>query len=575
MRSFFYKALDWIRWSFGVMPRSAFKKQKVYLFLHYFAVLLCTVLLGAFSDSITPKTWDFPSQLGSLQHVFWGVVFINVYTIVRIVLYLLKLFGIEDDSEFPEIEADWIEILDALHQERLHIHELPLFIVNGLTPQQEQRIFQEAANVTWSKVAPKGNSAVVRAYIHDHPDDGAIFLCCTFVGATNMQQGKERSSSAWQPSRGFSKADTTSPFEGRRRHDVMDPVRSPNDTQRVNSPDDLAFAEDAPSDQAFADDASDATAIPEIDESPSSDQPTVSNHGVVGDFFATMTPGGLDRVMDTMQGLRVDAVAETDRSQMLEPLSKDELMMGGRRMSFLCRLIRNARSPEVPINGLLQAIPYSWEQDVDYARRLAPAIRTDIVKVHECFHLQFPVIVVTTDLDDVTGIKEFIMRGERLQPGLRNSRAGHRFAPGADVNEKNAKWVVDGGLQWIRGWVYSAFARDIDNADNRKLFTMLCEVSQHEPAMVTLLSQSLYGVVTPAPRLYGNYFWAAGKSSTRQGFVQGVLKKLIEVQGDVADTPQARQRQRRATIWGWICFLVAAILFGVSAWLAYEAGTRG
>lgn len=550
MRWFFYKALEWIRLLCGVMPRSGFGKHKIFLFVHYFAVLVIAVLLAFGTEWINQHLWAGPKQLdGWLKDYFWGVVFVNLYLIVRIVLYLVAVLGIEEHSEFPDIEEDWNQVVEALDHEKLHVSDLPLFIVNGLTPQQEHTIFRKASRISWKAIAPKGNSAVMRAYINDHQEKGAVFLCCTFVGATNLQQGKEKASSSRHSSEELSN-DFDGTIDAGRLGEMISPGPTPDATSRS---DDMAFANDST-------DVDMASGMANYQPpAPRPEHPSENDGGGLGGFLGTLAPGGLDQAMGTMQGLRVGPV-ETKVRKQLEPLSELETMMGVRRMAFLCQLIVQARGKVVPINGLLQAIPYSWGQSVANAENLAPALRADVAAIHESLQLQFPVIVVTTELDDVTDIKEFITRGERLQPGFRNSRAGHRFAPGADVDARGAKWVVDGAIQWFRGWVYAAFAQDLDSTDNRNLFHMLCEVSQRQKALKSLLWRSLSNVSLPPLRLYGNYFWASGTSNQRQAFVQGVLTKMVEVQGDVAYTPQARKKQQRHSIVGWILFALSGIL---------------
>ena len=76
------------------------------------------------------------------------------------------------------------------------------------------------------------------------------------------------------------------------------------------------------------------------------------------------------------------------------------------------------------INGMLQAYPFSWASDPEYSAKLAPAIREDLVAVHDSFQLQFPVVAMVTELDAISGMKDFLLRSERLHPGLRLSRAG-------------------------------------------------------------------------------------------------------------------------------------------------------
>ncbi len=293
--------------------------------------------------------------------------------------------------------------------------------------------------------------------------------------------------------------------------------------------------------------------------------------GALGGFFGTIAPGGLKRAMETFAALR-SSEAKGFGKKRLAPLDDVELMLGVRRMEFLCSLISESRRPYCPINGMLQAIPFSWAEDLEYAKKLAPSVREDVIAVHEKLQLQFPVVAVITELDDVSGMREFILRAERMQPGLRLSRAGSSFAPGADVSDANAAWVIERAMQWFRGWIYSAFSHDIENRENQRLFCMLCAINQRQSALVTLLREAMYKAVDPRPRLQGCYFCATGKASTEQGFIRGVLDKLPESQGEVAWTPQLQKSQQRAANLGW-CFLAAAgLLFVASISLVLSIG---
>ena len=122
-----------------------------------------------------------------MNRIWCGLVFLVIYAIARVLLYLSTLLGIEEESEFTDIDRDWQEALEALDRERLYIDELPLFMVNGLTPQQEQSAFDAASGIQWKVVAPPvgQGSAVLRVYAHDD----AIFVSCTGIGTTNCQHG--------------------------------------------------------------------------------------------------------------------------------------------------------------------------------------------------------------------------------------------------------------------------------------------------------------------------------------------------------------------------------------------------
>lgn len=542
--SILLKMMEWVRWMFGVVPRSAVGSPRMFLIVHYSFMAFLAILCAIFSDALRTLV-GFPPDMehlqGPLENYLCGILFVLCYAIVRVVLFLLKLLGIEDESDFPDIEADWKEILTAFSRERIYIDDLPLFLVNGFTPQQEQSAFEAASNIEWRVIAPplSQTSAVVRAFARED----AIFVCCTGIGATNCQQGKV-----------VDVTDGNSSDSGMLRAGVFRPGGGVTGTRR---------AEELP--EVIPNTRSATGTIRSMNSAGA--ESMVSTPRGMGAFFGTMTPGGLKRAMESFSAINRGSQKGYGKKRVM-PLSEVESLVGIRRMQFLCGLIAKARAPFCQINGMLQAVPFSWAAEVEYARKLAPAIKDDLIAVHETFQLQFPVVAVVTEVDSVSGMRDFLLRAERMQPGLRLSRSGSSFAPGAEVNDKNAAWIVDRGLQWFRGWVYTAFSSDIDNRDNQKLFQMLCEISQRRQGLITLLRDSLYRIVQPSPRLHGVYFSATGRASTEQGFIRGVLDKLPESQGMVAWTPQLVRSQQRSKLFS-ICFFTAAVLVSGMAVAVY------
>jgi len=525
---------------FGIFPRSAVGSRKIYLIVHYSFIAIMALLLGWFSDPIRgfigyAQKMEHLSSVPWLEGCLCGVLFLLFYAIVRVVLLLLQLLGIEDESDFPDIESDWKEILSALEREGLPIDELPLFLVNGLTPDQEKSAFESASNITWRvNGAPYNRPS---ASIHAFANDDAIYLSCTNIGTTNIQQGKVAEisdvsavSGMFQPSAAVT---------GTRKAEGV-PRQAPAPPRSVTGTNPSGPALMPPS------------------AAPASSSPASPSPGRgFGAIFGTMAPGGLKRAMETVTAINRGAQKGYGKKR-VEPLTSMDLQIGVRRMQFLCGLIAKARHPFCQINGMLQAYPFSWASDTEYSRKLAPAIREDLQVVHNTFQLQFPVVAVVTEVDDVSGIKDFMLRVERMQPGIRLSRAGSSYAAGAEVTDKNAEWIVDRGMEWFRGWIYTAFATDLDNRDNQKLFQMMCEISQRRKELASLLNSTMYKVVQPGVRLHGVYFSATGRAATEQGFVRGVLDKVLESPGMVAWTPELLRQKRRAGILSWL-YIVGSI----------------
>ena len=545
MTYYFYQAIEWSRWLVGLVPRSSIGPARYYLIIHYTFVAVLTLLLAYFTpelQKVLPLSGENTGLPDFVVRYWYGILFLVVYGLVRNVVWLLSLLGPDGCSEFPQLEADWREILSELERERLPIDELPLFLVNGLTPEQEnnafEAAFQSAEGSAWKVIAPPSDrkGTVIRAYANDE----AIFLCTPGVGATSIQLGKlSRGGHGARVETAVSSGDFSSvtgtmkagalPFGNARGGPVSQTQLAPARTEQAAGP-------------ATQSAASEATPM------------------------GTMLPGSLQKVMQTVSQFSGNAVKGVGR-QRLEPLSKLELLAGQKQLQYLCGLISRSRFPWIGLNGLLQAIPLSWASSADYARSLAPAIRHDIVEIHSALHLQCPLVAMVTELDDVAGVREFIIRGERLQPGLRKSRAGSSFPAGAEVSDTHAEWLVDAGLRWFRGWSYRAFAEDLDSHENTKLFQMVCELAERREGLKLLLREIFYRTLKPAVRLQGLYFAATGKANTEQGFIHGVLRKLPECQNDVAWNPSFLRDRRQRKIYTVSCFAGSFVALAISVYL--------
>ncbi len=511
---------------------------------------------------------------------FWcGFVFLLGYAIVRVVLYLLAILGIEEEGEFPDIDRPWEKAMAALNDDGLSIDDLPLFLVNGLTPQQEQSVFQEAAGIDWLVVSPPANETNAPLRVFANTD--AIFISCTGIGSVSCQQGKV--------------VDGNMTGGGR----MNAPIGVGNQTQVAGGPGGIMAAARAGTGTIVGGAAPPpkppkvggtvapggappmaASAPPSAASPPPTSAPAappkatgtlVSIRSALAQ--ATMSPGGVQRAMKSFAS--ADAQDKGYGKKQVAPISEEEGEFGSRRMDYLCTKIREARSPYCPINGFMQAIPVTWAASEEYAKKLAPAIRYDVETVHESLQLQFPVVVVFSELDSLPGLKEFLVRLERIQRGIRNSRAGSRFWPGATIDAKSVELVLDRAMNWFRGWIYAAFADDISSAENQSLFHLLCSIRQKKSALEVLLRGSLYQVTDPEMRLSGCYFSATGAGATEQGFIRGVLDRLVEMEEEVAWSPELSRSLSKQTMLSRLLIGGAAAIAAANAFIIYNLIQRG
>lgn len=548
----FSKVLKWFKWIFGVVPKSAIGSPVVFRVVHYTMVAILALIFGIFSNSIM-ELLHIPQQRHEgfeLIDRYWaGFVFLLAYAIVRVVLYLLTILGIEEESEFKDIDRPWEQALADLEDEGILIDDLPLFLVNGLTPQQEQSVFLESSNIEWKVTSPPPNDTGAPLRVFANSD--AIFVSCTGIGSVSLQQGKVVDGSP-----GASLGGGVSP-----------PIGVGNQTQ---------VAGQIGSIMSGARPAT-GTIVGGLGASPppASPPPPVATTATgtlrsIGAAFAqaTMSPGGVQRAMKSYSGQGAEGKGYGKKQ--VAPITDLEAELGSLRMDYLCSLIKNARQPYCPINGLLQAIPVTWAASYEEARKLAPAIRYDLECIHESLQLQFPVVVVFSELDSLPGLKEFLKRLERVQRGIRGSRAGSRYWPGAEINMENVDLVIDRAMNWFRGWIYAAFDNDINSSENQSLFHLLCSIRQRKSAMSVLLREGLSHVADPEIRLSGCYFSATGAGATEQGFIRGVLDRLVEMEEEVAWSPELTRSLGKQSFWTNLMIGGTVLLALVNAYVAFQ-----
>ncbi|MFK7818582.1 MAG: type VI secretion protein IcmF/TssM N-terminal domain-containing protein [Planctomycetaceae bacterium] len=546
MQSIYYRTMEILRWIFGVVPRSAIGSPVVFRVVHYTFWALVIIVAGLCSTWVRPESSLADYDWWFVRRFWLGIVIFLMYLLGKATVYVLGLLKTEDRPEFEDIERCWFAGMEALERERLDFQWIPVFVVNGLTAQQERSMFR-AADIPWRVVAPplEDTAAVLRFYANDEQ----IFLSCTGVGAINRQLNKPVDAGGAQTtsiagSRSMSGAGTgtlRSPGGG------APPAAGPLGTQVAPS------AVPAPR-------AGGGTMVAPPSATPPPPAPaaggilgTLRN---VGTFIAqnTMLPGAMARVS-----------ASAAKSTTVSAITPEEIAFGLKRMEYLADLLLRDRHPYCPINGMIQASPLDWSEDERSTAELSPVAVHDMRCLHSRLGLQFPIAFLLTGLDKLDGLPGFVRSCGELEPRFKASRAGSRFPAGAPVNEENAHWVINRSLSWFRGWVYAVFAKDLKNPENKKLYHLLCELQQRRDRLVSQLRLSFSGVSrNPNPRLVGYYFAATGDASSYQGFIKGLLLRLVSAQGDVAWHPEHIRGDEKSRKFAYLLFALAAVIVAVS-----------
>jgi len=507
--------LRWIGLFFGMIPKAGRFSPTAYRIIHYSLVIGVTVILAWYSTRMIPES-RVPISNWFVQRFYVAIQFVLFYLFVRLLIAGIQLFFAQDLSEFEDIDRAWEAGLDALAREGFDLQWLPVFLVNGATTLQLKSLF-ESARLQW-KVNSLGDDPRLSA-LSFHACDEALFICLNDVGAMSRQLKESVAPRGKPAAAAHGDAAGLATLRPGQLQSAIEQTRRPEQIQsamgRTLKPGAIAGATMPPPSARMGE---------------------------------TIRPGGIAEAVTS------DA---TPRQMTHEKLSQEELRSCRRRLQYLCQRLVAERGSYCPLNGLLQVVPLRWTQSAKFEPLFAAA-GDDLKTLHNGLHLQFPVVCLHAGLEELTGLTQFVERGKELDSRFRDSRAGSRYPAGLTLDDKSSLWVIEKGLLWFRDWVYAEFAKNLASPQNRQLYQFLCALSERR----TLLSRELMAFAGELPlvRLTGCYFAATGPDSTRQGFVHGVIQRLMSEQNDVAWLPAWKKRDSRLL---WLTLLLALLTFSV------------
>lgn len=243
------------------------------------------------------------------------------------------------------------------------------------------------------------------------------------------------------------------------------------------------------------------------------------------------------------------------------------------RIAILGELVRESRSPNCGVNGVLCLVPFPEVcHHSEQAVVQGTAIRDDLRTLGANLEVEFPVICVLTELQREPGFLEVMRR-----TGLENAsggRLGRRFDFGllAGTRElQNFSRLLQHEME-VR--IYRLFGEQdvLKRPKNRDLFELLCRMRSEIARPLSKLITTAFSEI-PSERseeipfhFGGCYVAATGGASDQRAFGPALIQRLIEMQDHVQWTTSglARQRwQRRLALIAWVAvtLLAGLILF--------------
>ena len=221
------------------------------------------------------------------------------------------------------------------------------------------------------------------------------------------------------------------------------------------------------------------------------------------------------------------------------------------RLRLACELLRAAREPLAPINGIIVMAQMAIDRDADAdAVAIGQAIGEDLVTLTQELGIRAPVTMVAAGLEQDPALPDLV---SRLDPACRLEASGTAFPPGlvAGVELLKTAAVNTSGPLIDRIADLLLDTRRIDQQPaNRHLLAMLCRLRVHVAEQMSLVLQQAFAVDLhgrSVPMLAGCYLAALGPKADRRLFTRGLLDRAVNLQGELDWTDDCLRRNGWAT----------------------------
>ena len=247
------------------------------------------------------------------------------------------------------------------------------------------------------------------------------------------------------------------------------------------------------------------------------------------------------------------------------------------QLAYVCHLLRSARQPLCPANGVLAVLPFDLVQSTPVeAEALQQAARSDVLTVQRELRLRVPVTSLMVGMEQERGFRELVRRVGRERAA--SQRFGRNYDLRCVATTSEMRTLTAHVCGAFEDWAYTLFREQeaLRRPGNLRLYGLLCKVRCNLKTRLAEILANGFGYderQTPhdQPFLFsGCYFAATGKTPDRQAFVKGVFDKLVAEQEQIewtdAGLAEAHRRRRWAAGGMVLSGLLAAALIAMLVW---------
>lgn len=437
-----------------------------------------------------------------LEHL--PIMIVLVIVTPAVTYQALKLWLEGESSAFEDIDRAWQAGMAELERNGLSISQSPLFLVVGSAGEfQEKALFAASRLSLTVNNFPSGPSA-----LHWYANPNAVFLVASDVGCMSKVAAL-----------GEAAAD-------KKRQQPAGPVEA------------AAFNPHGGTMQMATPSVRDTAPLP-----AGAAQAVAKEPSAPADYRGTMmVPAVEDMRMTAVVAGAPGAAAAAQPTHI--KLSREEFDRQPRRLEYLCGLIRRARQPYCPVNGMLTLLPYRVVQwgKVE-ALELQKAARSDLSIANRVLRLRCPVTALVTGMETESGFGELVKRVGPERARVQRFGKGFKVWDRATPEQLSALCTHACGAFEV--FIYELF-KEADaltstekSPGNRRLYSLLCKIRRDvQPRLDGVLADGFANETDQDPQaqplLFGGcYFAATGGTESHQAFVKSVFEKLIEEQEEL------------------------------------------
>lgn len=208
------------------------------------------------------------------------------------------------------------------------------------------------------------------------------------------------------------------------------------------------------------------------------------------------------------------------------------------RIDYLCQLVKARTTGEIPINGILVAVPFDKFMHRENFKVISAAVKKDVLALREKLGVRFPVSLLFTSMEKDQGFPKLqnLLGAKRSSSG--RFGAGCRISEIPVVESQNLATQVENACRSFEDWVTNRWGKSSQlsrAAQNKELYKMVIRIRQEfRPRLKYMLEHTLLWTENESPEgeidinLAGCYFASTGSSSSERGFLNGVFLKCDE-----------------------------------------------